>query len=177
MPPCRDVASDYAGSCGKCKEVKCKNTAFNDGYGQWLERRECHNEYASVVVMVTDTCPCHYPDNYSSNKRWCCGDMYHMDLSVWAFEKVSMAHAAMRRAPVAAPTQCFVLLTFCPLEKSKRISAPCVRRLCAGLAVSTDLFSCATNGDSGQLHHMPSAWPMEVLQVPAWLLNCCRLSA
>jgi hypothetical protein len=40
------------------------------------------------VVMITDTCPCYYPDNYASNKRWCCGDMYHLDLSVWAFEKV-----------------------------------------------------------------------------------------
>jgi hypothetical protein len=41
-----------------------------------------------VVVKVTDTCPCHYPGNYRSNKRWCCGDMPHFDLSVWAFEKV-----------------------------------------------------------------------------------------
>lgn len=38
--------------------------------------------------MITDTCPCVYPDNYASNKRWCCGDMYHLDLSVWAYEKV-----------------------------------------------------------------------------------------
>lgn len=35
---------------------------FADGYGQWLERSNvCFNNYASVVVMVTDTCPCHYP--------------------------------------------------------------------------------------------------------------------
>jgi hypothetical protein len=32
---------------------------------------------------------CHYPGNYASNKRWCCGDMYHMDISLWAFEKLA----------------------------------------------------------------------------------------
>ena len=63
---------------------------FADGYGQWLDRKEvCFSKSASVVVMITDTCPCHYPDNYVSNKRWCCGDMYHLDLSVWSYEKVS----------------------------------------------------------------------------------------
>lgn len=29
------------------------------------------------------------PANYYSNKRWCCGDMYHLDLSVWAYEKLA----------------------------------------------------------------------------------------
>lgn len=62
---------------------------FKDGYGAWLDRYDCYNDYASVVVMVTDTCPCYYPSNYNSNKRWCCGDMYHLDMSVWAYEKVS----------------------------------------------------------------------------------------
>lgn len=85
-----DVAQDYRGSCGKCKEVKCKNMSFKDGYGQWLDRSSvCFDESSSVVVMVTDTCPCHYPNNYHSNKRWCCGDMYHLDLSIWAFEKLA----------------------------------------------------------------------------------------
>jgi hypothetical protein len=57
-------------SCSKCKEVRCKNQNFKDGYGQWLDRSSvCYDESASVVVMVTDTCPCHYPNNYHSNKR------------------------------------------------------------------------------------------------------------
>jgi hypothetical protein len=57
--------------------------SFKDGYGQWLDRSSvCYDESASTVVMVTDTCPCHYPNNYASNKRWCCGDMYHLDLSI-----------------------------------------------------------------------------------------------
>ena len=28
-------------------------------------------------------------DNFFSNKRWCCGDLYHFDLSAWAFEKLA----------------------------------------------------------------------------------------
>lgn len=85
-----DVAWDYHGSCGRCKEVKCKNMGFKDGYGAWLDRwGSCFNQDASVVVMITDTCQCQYPGNWASNKRWCCGDMYHMDLSLWAFEKLA----------------------------------------------------------------------------------------
>ena len=74
----------------KCKEVKCKNFNFNDGYGSFLDRSSvCFDENKSVVVMVTDTCPCDYAANAYSNKRWCCGDMYHLDLSVWAYEKLA----------------------------------------------------------------------------------------
>ncbi len=39
-------------------------------------------------LQITDTCPCNYPSNAYSNRRWCCGDMYHLDMSTWAFEKV-----------------------------------------------------------------------------------------
>ncbi|KAI8470465.1 MAG: RlpA-like double-psi beta-barrel-protein domain-containing protein-containing protein [Monoraphidium minutum] len=85
-----DVAADYKGSCGKCKEVRCKATNFKDGYGAVLERAGvCYDPTASTVVMIVDTCPCVYPGNMYSNKRWCCGDMYHMDLSLWAFEKLA----------------------------------------------------------------------------------------
>lgn len=56
--------------CSKCKEVKCRRSKFSDGYGQWLDRSSaCYNDYASVVVMITDTCPCIYPGNMISNKR------------------------------------------------------------------------------------------------------------
>lgn len=55
LSACSDVAWDYKGSCGKCKEVKCKSTGLKDGYGAWLDRHVCYNDYASVVVMVTDT--------------------------------------------------------------------------------------------------------------------------
>ena len=26
---------------------------------------------------------------YYSNKRWCCGDKYHFDMSAWAFERLA----------------------------------------------------------------------------------------
>ena len=84
------MAWDYKGSCGKCKEVRCKQAGFRDGYGEWLDRNNvCYDTSASVVVTVTDSCPCYYPGNSYSNKRWCCGDIYHMDISVWAYEKLA----------------------------------------------------------------------------------------
>jgi hypothetical protein len=85
-----DTAGDFGSSCGKCKEVKCKKMSFKDGYGAALDRNgACFDDQASVVVTITDACPCHYPGNQYSNKRWCCGDMYHFDLSLWAFEKLA----------------------------------------------------------------------------------------
>jgi hypothetical protein len=59
---CSDQAPDYSSSCGKCKEVRCKPMRFADLYGQVLDRKDgvCYNLYASVVVMITDTCPCHW---------------------------------------------------------------------------------------------------------------------
>lgn len=65
---------------------------FTDGYGNSLDRTNvCYDPSASVVVRVVDTCPCNYPNNFYSNKRWCCGDMDHLDLSIWAFEKVNVS--------------------------------------------------------------------------------------
>jgi hypothetical protein len=57
----------------------CALHRTQDGYGATLDRNgACFDQEASVVVTITDTCPCHYPGNYHSNKRWCCGDMYHL---------------------------------------------------------------------------------------------------
>eukprot|EP00877_Chromochloris_zofingiensis_P010717 jgi/Chrzof1/589/Cz01g21130.t1 len=86
-----DQFPGYSGSCGSCYEVQCDPRGLNDGYGKYLDRSSgvCKDPSASVVVRVTDTCPCYYPDNYYSNKRWCCGDVPHMDMSVWAFQKLA----------------------------------------------------------------------------------------
>eukprot|EP01023_Acetabularia_acetabulum_P047060 TRINITY_DN4933_c0_g2_i3.p1 TRINITY_DN4933_c0_g2~~TRINITY_DN4933_c0_g2_i3.p1 ORF type:complete len:276 (+),score=50.75 TRINITY_DN4933_c0_g2_i3:125-952(+) len=85
-----DVHWDFYGSCGRCYEVKCNPSSFTDNYGQKLDRsHQCYDSAVSVVVTVTDTCPCNYATNSYSNKRWCCGDMDHLDLSVWAFEKLA----------------------------------------------------------------------------------------
>eukprot|EP01023_Acetabularia_acetabulum_P064785 TRINITY_DN847_c0_g1_i1.p1 TRINITY_DN847_c0_g1~~TRINITY_DN847_c0_g1_i1.p1 ORF type:complete len:420 (-),score=63.82 TRINITY_DN847_c0_g1_i1:2842-4101(-) len=85
-----DVHWDYLNSCGRCYEVKCLPSVFTDNYGETLDRSGvCYDAESSVVVTVTDTCPCNYATNWYSNQRWCCGDMDHLDLSVWTFEKLA----------------------------------------------------------------------------------------
>eukprot|EP01025_Chloroclados_australasicus_P007671 TRINITY_DN12532_c0_g1_i2.p4 TRINITY_DN12532_c0_g1~~TRINITY_DN12532_c0_g1_i2.p4 ORF type:complete len:199 (+),score=1.47 TRINITY_DN12532_c0_g1_i2:126-722(+) len=80
----------YSYSCGICFEVKCNPASFTDGYGQTLDRTQsCYDPEASVVVMIVDVCACNYAGNSYSNRRWCCGDTDHFDLSVWAFEKLA----------------------------------------------------------------------------------------
>ena len=39
--------------------------------------------------------PCNYPSNSYSNKRWCCGDEFHMDVSVWVFEKLASTNVGV----------------------------------------------------------------------------------
>lgn len=57
--------------CRGCYEVQCNPTDFTDGYGSQLQRTgACKDRSSSVIVMVTDTCPCNYPANAWSNKRW-----------------------------------------------------------------------------------------------------------
>eukprot|EP01025_Chloroclados_australasicus_P002929 TRINITY_DN1066_c1_g1_i1.p1 TRINITY_DN1066_c1_g1~~TRINITY_DN1066_c1_g1_i1.p1 ORF type:complete len:428 (-),score=55.08 TRINITY_DN1066_c1_g1_i1:887-2170(-) len=83
-----DAHWGFLGSCGRCYEVKCLPSMFQDNFGETLDRGGvCYDPSASVVVTVTDTCPCNYASNWYSNQRWCCGDMDHLDLSVWTFEK------------------------------------------------------------------------------------------
>lgn len=85
-----DAHPDHSGSCGRCYEVKCQNTDLVDRFGSFIPRRgACYDPGASVVVRTTDTCPCNKADNYYSNQRWCCGDVDHLDLSIWAFEKLA----------------------------------------------------------------------------------------
>ncbi|KAL6768135.1 hypothetical protein ACKKBF_B37940 [Auxenochlorella protothecoides x Auxenochlorella symbiontica] len=88
-----DAAPDFTDSCGRCYEVQCDPTPrLLDGFGDLLDRSHvCLDEAASVIVRVTDSCPCRYPDNAYSNQKWCCFDhgITHFDLSVWAFEKLA----------------------------------------------------------------------------------------
>ncbi len=88
-----DRSSEYPNSCGRCYQIKCSNEGFTDGYGEYHERSNiCHDESKTLVVRAVDTCPCEYPSNEYSNKRWCCQDQgageMHADLSVWSFEKL-----------------------------------------------------------------------------------------
>jgi len=104
-----DASPDYPNSCGTCYAVSCRRAAVVDGFGESLDRTStCHDESRQVVVMVTDTCPCVYPANAMSNKRWCCGDQNHMDLSTSAFRKLGQTmHGVMaaRWKRVACPTE------------------------------------------------------------------------
>ncbi|KAJ9529832.1 hypothetical protein QJQ45_022243 [Haematococcus lacustris] len=85
-----DVSPDYYNSCGLCYEIACDPTWTSDYYGEKFDRsRVCYDSSASVVVRIVDTCQCTYPANWWSNKRWCCGDKAHFDVSMWAFEKLA----------------------------------------------------------------------------------------
>jgi len=88
-----DTNPRYPRSCGRCYEIGCVKSTFTDGYGQIMDRsKDCIDPDATLVVRVTDTCPCVYPNNAYSNKRWCCGDtndLPHFDMSVQAFEKLA----------------------------------------------------------------------------------------
>eukprot|EP00775_Hariotina_reticulata_P003026 gene3026-3307_t len=83
-------SSAATGSCGRCYEVACRPDHIKDGYENKLDRtKSCKG--GSIKVMITDTCPCWYPSNSWSNKRWCCNDVYHLDLSKWAYETIRPA--------------------------------------------------------------------------------------
>ncbi|EFJ45997.1 hypothetical protein VOLCADRAFT_93782 [Volvox carteri f. nagariensis] len=85
-----DQDYDFGGSCGRCYEVACNPAAFSDGYGNYIDRNSgCYDDSKTVIVTITDSCPCNYPGNQYSNRRWCCGDMYHMDLSQDAFSQLA----------------------------------------------------------------------------------------
>ena len=89
-----DQSNEFDLSCGRCYEVQCRNEDVLDGFGEVLPRsKACYNTSESIVVRVTDACPCIKPDNQESNDRWCCGDdgsgAAHFDLSIWAFEKLA----------------------------------------------------------------------------------------
>lgn len=76
--------------CGQCLEVMCVdgNTRGTSSarLGPW---KACKNAGVnSVVVKITDSCPCHHPN--SSNQRWCCGDATHLDLSYAAFDAIAV---------------------------------------------------------------------------------------
>ncbi|GMH36663.1 hypothetical protein BSKO_04536 [Bryopsis sp. KO-2023] len=103
-----DSHYEYNWSCGKCYEVKCEPMNFKDNYGNHLERSNaCHDSWKVVTVTIVDSCPCNYSGNSYSNKRWCCGDMDHFDLSYHTFDKLAPRHygvIGLKYRPVACPS-------------------------------------------------------------------------
>ncbi|KAG1668997.1 hypothetical protein FOA52_000590 [Chlamydomonas sp. UWO 241] len=97
----------YSGSCGKCFEVKCEPMSFKDNYGQELGREGSCGSTNSVKIAITDTCPCSKPGNEYSNHRWCCGDMDHLDLGIWAFREMAdpgLGVIGIKYRPVDCPS-------------------------------------------------------------------------
>jgi len=47
------------------------------------------NQVSLRLPTTRHTGPCHKPGNEYSNKRWCCGDTRHLDLSWKAFEQIA----------------------------------------------------------------------------------------
>eukprot|EP00879_Flechtneria_rotunda_P015315 GHRR01016009.1.p1 GENE.GHRR01016009.1~~GHRR01016009.1.p1 ORF type:complete len:151 (+),score=29.76 GHRR01016009.1:272-724(+) len=59
-----DSHPDWPNSCGSCYEVKCDDKSIKDAYGQNIDRSNaCKDTSASVVVQISDTCPCDFPAN------------------------------------------------------------------------------------------------------------------
>jgi len=75
--------------CGTCYEVMCVDggTRGKEEQSEFPDSA-CHESgVRSVVVKITDSCPCHHPN--SGNKKWCCGDVIHFDLSYAAFDAIA----------------------------------------------------------------------------------------
>lgn len=81
--------------CGVCYEVLCVDgPTRGESWSELGEWKGCKKGgEVSVVVMVTDSCPCHHPN--FSNKRWCCGDRTHLDLSYMAFDYLAPREAGV----------------------------------------------------------------------------------
>lgn len=63
--------------CSTCYEVACNKAFIQDNYGQKLDRTySCYDDSQSLVVRVTDTCPCK-PPQYPLH-RWYCQRMTHV---------------------------------------------------------------------------------------------------
>jgi hypothetical protein len=84
-----DGNPSFQGSCGTCFEVRCNPADVKDSFGEVLSRRDSCASRDPIKVIITDNCPCTKPENAHSNKRWCCGDMDHLDMGVWAFRKLA----------------------------------------------------------------------------------------
>lgn len=54
-----------------CFEVRCDPVWVTDSYNGSFDRTTaCYDPTASLIVRITDVCPCTYPSNFYSNKRW-----------------------------------------------------------------------------------------------------------
>ncbi|KAF5835864.1 RlpA-like double-psi beta-barrel-protein domain-containing protein-containing protein [Dunaliella salina] len=96
-----DVNPLFDGSCGMCIEIRCQNANFRDGYGKSLDRSDACRNSRSIITTVADACPCEYPNNAYSNRRWCCGDdssRPHIDITREAFNELANLRVGFEQA-------------------------------------------------------------------------------
>lgn len=68
--------------CGTCYAVSCVHGPTRGLPGSQFQDSGCISD-KSITVMITDSCPCDHAN--PDNKKWCCGDTTHLDLSYMAF--------------------------------------------------------------------------------------------
>ncbi|EIE19971.1 hypothetical protein COCSUDRAFT_67654 [Coccomyxa subellipsoidea C-169] len=91
----------YNTSLGYSLPAKAPN-ALDDFGRRWLgnptanqsqQSVQCWDDDASIYVVVTDSCPCIQTDvntgAVTGTNPPCCGDIYHMDLTYWGFQKLA----------------------------------------------------------------------------------------
>ncbi|KAL0044907.1 hypothetical protein WJX82_001789 [Trebouxia sp. C0006] len=62
------------------------NSAFN----QSEQSVQCWNDSSSIFVHIIDSCPAYQiKDGIEVQQLWCNSDIYHFDLSYWAFEQLA----------------------------------------------------------------------------------------
>lgn len=72
--------------CGTCYAVSCVNGPTRGLPGSEFRDSGCISD-KSITVMITDSCPCDHAN--PDNKKWCCGDTTHLDLSFMAFGSIA----------------------------------------------------------------------------------------
>lgn len=74
------------GQCGVCYDITCAPGPTRGLPDAEFPDSGCISN-RTISVMITDSCPCKHANK--SNKKWCCGDMTHLDLSYQAFSSIA----------------------------------------------------------------------------------------
>jgi hypothetical protein len=106
------AGSSNTDKCGQCIEVMCVDGPTRGLPGSRFGAdavSACRDPgRKSVVVEVTDSCPCNYPANAASNAMWCCGDVPHFDLGYAVRQREAPARVATTlRRTAALISPCF----------------------------------------------------------------------
>ena len=78
----RSAAREYTTQCGGAHLGQVKSCSSDSAASCALPRARAQN-----AAQITDSCPCFHPN--TGNRRWCCGDALHLDLSYLAFDAIA----------------------------------------------------------------------------------------